>query len=329
MSWFFKRGVIMGISLALLVALATPLISSFLRIDASIIILISPILFISTVTMVCRSFLQGTLRFSQNVITLNVEMIGRLTIGFILVYLGFSVFGALVGLLLAFTLALFLSLYFLRNYNILQTKEKFTDTRKVLKYSIPIFIAAVAGNSFFSTDLLLVKHFFSPHDAGLYASLSTLGKIIFFGTAPIAAVMFPMVSKRHARGGNYIKIFLMSMVLTFGGAGVVLVLYYLFPEIAVGALYGSEFLEASGNLFWFGLFFTLFSLSSLIVSFYLSLEKTKVVIPLFVAAVLQAVGIWIYHDTILDVVMVSTVVASGLLVTLLSYFIYETYKLKK
>ena len=39
-------------------------------------------------------------------------------------------------------------------------------------------IQALAFTSFFTTDLILVKHFFPPFEAGIYAALSTLGKII-------------------------------------------------------------------------------------------------------------------------------------------------------
>ena len=51
--------------------------------------------------------------------------------------------------------------------------------------------------------LILVKHFFSPHDAGIYAGLSLIGRVIFFFSAPIASVMFPVIVQKYARKENY------------------------------------------------------------------------------------------------------------------------------
>jgi hypothetical protein len=87
-------------------------------------------------------------------------------------------------------------------------------------------------------------------------------------------------------------------------------------------------LEAAPYLIWFGSFMTIYSLSSLILNFYLSKKQTKVVVFVVIAAIAQALGIWISHGSILAVIKVSLLSASFLLVSLLIYFGYETYKAK-
>ena len=63
-------------------------------------------------------------------------------------------------------------------------------------------------------DLILVKHFFSDQDAGVYATLSILGKIIYFAASPVASVMFPIVAGKHAKGEKYFEFLLMSLLIT-------------------------------------------------------------------------------------------------------------------
>ncbi|KKR82349.1 MAG: Capsular polysaccharide biosynthesis protein, partial [Candidatus Daviesbacteria bacterium GW2011_GWA2_40_9] len=166
----------------------------------------------------------------------------------------------------------------------------------------------------------LVKHFFSSHDAGIYAALSTLGKIIFFGAGPVAQVMFPIISKRHAQGEDYKKVFLYSLILSLLISLAVVLIYWLFPSLSVTILFGSSYLEVAGLLVQFGLFMTLLTLSSLMVNFYLSIGQTKVVVLPFVAALAQIIGLWFYHSSLEIVVNVSLVVSIALFAGLFVYF---------
>lgn len=196
------------------------------------------------------------------------------------------------------------------------------ELKSMAVYTFPVFIYTIAITSLYSTDLILVKHFFSSHDAGLYASLSTLGKIIFFGTGPIGSAMFPIISQRHARGIGYGKVFIYSFFATFLMSLVILSIYLLIPEFAVKLLYGSAYLESANLLVWFGLFITLFTLSSLLINFNLSIGRTKVAIFPFVAAISQIVLIWFNHQSLFEVILISILVTALLLVSLLIYSIY-------
>jgi len=126
-----------------------------------------------------------------------------------------------------------------------------------------------------------------------------------------------------SRGKGYVGIFFISFLITTVIAGVVLLIYWLLPELAVGVLYGEEFLSAAPNLVWFGMFMAIFALSSLTVGFYLARGKTNIVFLIVLAAVGQAAGIWLFHDSILTVIKVSIVSVSFLLASLLIYFGYE------
>jgi O-antigen/teichoic acid export membrane protein len=327
--WFVIRGGILGVVVCLVFIALTGYLSEFLHVDSKIIFLIGPILLCSVLSLVFKSFLQGTLKFKQTVIVTNTEMIGRLVLGVLFVYLGFAVYGALLGLLLSSVLGILLGKWYLSEYSFTRKEKSNVDTQKVLSYSLPILISSIAMNALISMDLVLVKHFFSPDNAGIYASVATLGKMIFYGTAPVAAVMFPLVSKKHAAGENYIKVFLLSLLMTVGVSGAVLLVFFILPEITVGSVYGNKYLTASSYLFMYGIFVTLFTLASLILNFYLSIGKTKLIWFCVAASMVQIGGIWIFHTSLSDVILVSIVSALFFLVSLLLYFVVDIRKTPK
>lgn len=323
-SWFGKKALVIGLGGAILVFLTTPFLSRFLHIQYSIMAILPVIFLLAIFGLLYTSFLQGLLRFKEIVISTNVNMMGRLILGTVFIYLGFSVIGVVLGILLAAVISFLLLRYFLREYDFFSSNGILKNEKKVFDYTVPILFVSISTYSIFSTDVLLVKHFFSAYDAGIYASLSTLGKIVFYGAAPIGSVMFPMISKRHARGLGYRKIFTLSLFLTAVITGSVVFIYWLFPQLMVKLLYGDEFLGAESSLVWFGLFMAVFTLGSLILNYYLSREKTMVVPFVVLAALIQAGGIWFFHDSILTVIKVSIFAASLLLGALLIYFGYET-----
>lgn len=331
LSWFNRKTISIGAAITLLLLLATPFLSSFLHIESKIMIFNGPILFFFFLSLTYRSFLQGILRFKEVVLATNGEFITRFLFSLIFVLIGLSVFGATLGIFLSSVVGYILSRLFLKEFRATGGEEGFKGGKEVISYAAPLFLISLAQNSIFSTDVILVKHFFDSHDAGIYASLSTLGKIIFYGSGPIGSVMFPLVSQRHSMGKDYLRIFFISFLITSAIAGAILLIYFLLPELAIGLLYGEKFLSAAPYLVWFGVFMTIFTLSSLIVSFYLSRGQTNIIILVVLAALGQAFGIWLFHDSILTVIKVSITSVSFLLVGLLIYFGYElkTGKVKK
>jgi O-antigen/teichoic acid export membrane protein len=310
----------LGIILAIVFLVTTPFFSNFLHIDYLTFMLITPILGLSVPSFVYRSFLQGMMKFREVVTTTNLDFISRLILGIFFVYFGLETFGAILGIVFSTLFSFFLLRHYLSSYRYSTNGEKFKNSKALLKYAAPIFLATVGTNSIFSTDVVLVKHFFTPHDAGIYASLSTLGKIIFFGAGPISAVMFPLVSQRFSHGGAYRKIFILSFIMALTICLGVLLVYWLFPKISIRLLFGSDYLEGSTYLVWFGIFMTFFTLGSLILNFYLSIEKTKTAFIIAIVALMQAVGIWLFHDTILTVIKVSIIASFLFLGSMILYF---------
>lgn len=324
-TWTERRSLLFGLLAGGALLLTSPAISRFLHIqDKLAVAIIGPIFLLWIVGQFNRAALQGLMRFGRIVAAQIVDVLAKIIIGVLLVFMGYSVVGALGGLVVGGALVVFLTHIFIKDY--IGTKEESPNLLPMVKYAIPVILMSFATTSLFSTDLVLVKHFFSAHDAGIYASLSTLGKIIFFGAGPVGSVMFPIVARRQARGENYKRVFAFSAILTLSIATGVLFIYWVLPELAINLLYGSLYLEGASLLFWFGVFMLLFTLSSLFASYHLSLGQTSVVVLPVLAALAQGIGIWLFHGSLLTVIWVS-IFASGLLLAgLLVYFGYASAK---
>lgn len=320
LQWFFRKSLYIGIIVCILSTIATPWLSSFLHIDAKIILLAGPIFLVTLLSLVFKSHLQGILKFTHFIVILNTEMIGRLLFGLVFVYLGWDVFGAITGLFVSLVVGAILGKMYLKHHTLWKVPEFAVDAKSIATYSLPILISSFATNSLLSSDVLLIKHFFEPRDAGIYASIATIGKIVFYAAAPLNAVMFPMVSQKHAKGEKYMKVFLSSIGLTLAMSLSVLILFLIIPHFIVGSLYGDRYTDASSNIFWYGVFMTFFTLSTLVLNFFLSIGKTKLVLVALLAAVAQIAGIWMYHDSLFSVIQISTVVSVFFFVTLLLYF---------
>ena len=296
----------LAIILAVVVILVSLPVSKFLNIPSPVpIMILAPILFFSLLTLVNQSTAQGLLKFIGVVGPNFTSNFTKLALGVVFIAIGLSVPGAMLAIAIGSLLAYVFSLVIIKKkITKLPQKSKF-DLKPFFKYTFPALLQALAFTSLFTVDVILVKHFLPDFDAGLYASLSTSGKIIYFTVTPIAGVMFPIVSKRHSAGESYKKIFLtalaFSIVLSLGVDAV----YYFFPKTAISILFGSKYLEASSELILMGIFITFYSLNYFLVNYFLAFGKIKVVLLPIVAAILQIIGIFFFwHDNITQVLVI-------------------------
>lgn len=310
-----------------LVLLFSPLISSFLNISKlSYMFFIALSFLFSLQVMVNRSILQGLIKFKELVVSILAENSLKLLLSIILVYLGFKVDGVMFVLIISTLLGWYITNHYLKIRLSKHTYLAPSNIKPMLFFIIPVTIQSIATTSLYSSDVILVKHFFSSYDAGIYAALSTLGKIILFGAGPISAVMFPLISQKKAQGQKYRNIFIYSFLATLLLIIVILLIYWLYPQLAIQLLYGKAYTEAADLLVWVGGFIGLFTLSLLVITYHLSLGRTSVVVLPLLAAIMQIIMVILFHQTLFMVILISIVISALLLVSL---SIYSTIYVKQ
>jgi O-antigen/teichoic acid export membrane protein len=228
--------------------------------------------------------------------------------------------GAMFGLLLSIITGCLISFIFLRKYLSIKLSANI-DKKGVVVFTIPVLIQTISMTSLMSIDLILVKHFFSSFDAGVYAAVSTMGKIILFASAPVATVMFPVITKKYSLGENFSKIFFLSLCATLAVVMGVIFLYYLFPYFAMGMLYGDKYFSGITLLVPYALYTGLLSLVGLYTNLYMSINHNKIMVLPLLAAIMQFLAINLLHNSIQEVIWVSVGVAALLFILLSVYFL--------
>ncbi len=320
--WVILWSLCLGIFLSLAFLALSPLLINFLHINQpNSILILSPTIILLVFLNTARSIFQGLLKFGSYVLVNLSEVVTKLLLSVIFILLGWEVFGVMVAIVIGVLCSSLLTYFLLTRY-IVGKRDKPPDILPLFKYSVPVFFLSIALTSMCSTDIILVKHFFTADEAGLYAALAKLGSIAFFGAAPIASVMFPHISRNHSRGKSYNRFFYLSLLLVLAISIPVVVIYKIFPILVIKFLFGSQFIGGSEILWWFGIYMLLLGIVVLFLQFYLSVGKTKIVSLFVFAALLQAILIWFIHPTILSVIQVSIVSVTLLVVALLIYFPY-------
>lgn len=275
------------------------------------------------VSVVNGSAIQGFQLFTASSVLTTVGMTLRLVFGTAFAYFGVgwtlvsNIFSNIIGYGFSF-----IPLRFFRN---IQEKPITINRKEVLGFSVPTLITTFGITLLFSQDVLLVKHYFTAHEAGIYASLSVLGKVLFYATGAVSFVLFPVISERNASRRGHSRLVAVGLFII----GLVCVgltaVYFIAPQIVLLA-FGEAFIGAAGYMGPFAIFMSFFSLSSILIQTLLALDKVRVWIITSVSAFLQTILLMLFHSTISQVIEVNIAVSVALFLSLLLYYTYGTSK---
>lgn len=323
-----KKFSVFGLFFLAVFLLLSPLFARLTKINSFPLFLgIGLTAYLSIGLSIISSTLQGEKRFKELSYFSVFTTWSKLLVGVFLVLLGWRMFGAVYSMVISSVLALVFGFSFLRSrYFLKKMKPNFSFKKSFMKieqYSLLVLLAVLSLSSLVYTDIILARYYLLPVEAGQYAALSVMGKIIFFASSPVVSVMFPLVSESQRKKENYRRYMNLSILLVLGISAVISVLYCFFPEIFMSKLFGESYRNVSSLLGLFAVFLSLYSLCSLMINYYLSLFKMKPILWSALLAVLQVVSILFFHKNIQQVVMVGIFTCSLLLSGLLIYYLYE------
>ena len=325
--YFNQKMLIFSGFIMLIIFIISPLVKSFLRLDSVFpIVFLGLLFFVSVFSTIDRAILQGLMNFNQMVVSHIGETGSKMVAALFLVWLGLGVNGAILALVIGGMTGYFLANIYLKSIKKIKVAKPDISTKDFLKFGLPVFLVNLSFTSLYTNDIILVKHFFPAYEAGIYAALAVLGKIIFFATSSIPMVVFPMAAHRHSQGKKTRHILNVSLLMVFAvSLGIVLV-YRLFPGLMISILFGKEYLSASPLLVWMGIFISLYSLAYLLINYFLSTDKTRIVILPIIFALIQLVLISKFHQSLFQSLQISVLVSGLLLLGLMIYYLYEPAK---
>ena len=202
---------LVGILAFLFFVILSPKINLFLNIyDKYLLEMVGVCIFLSIIAVVNRAIIQAKLSFIFiSAVAISASLL-KLISGTLFALAGLKVYSGLFAFFLSFSLSFISSFIPLRFIFKSGIKTDKIDIKKILQFGFPSALSILGLTLFVTSDILLVKHFFDPVSAGLYAGLEVVAKVIFFFSAPVATVMFPLVVRKYENGENYHKDFLIA-----------------------------------------------------------------------------------------------------------------------
>ncbi len=314
----------LGLIVVLTIALLSPLLASFLHLDSKLpVIFIAPLLFFVILLPLNRGILQGLQRFGASIINQSIDPILKLTVGLLLVK-GFSlgVNGAVITLTIASAVAYLASYLPLKSILSHKATPLAAIPKEVKAYSAIALVAFLLATLLMNIDILMVKHFLTSYQAGLYTALSTLGKIVLFVTTPIVSVMFPMISDLSGRNKKHYHILFQSFLLVTAISLTGVVGYFLLPNFVVKLLFGVKYLSVAPLLGLFGIVMLLYSLINLWVNYFLSIGNGFFIWILGLSVGTELVLLSVFHanfTAIINDLLIAMIVG---FVGLTGYYLY-------
>ena len=329
-SKIYKNATFVGLGLgALIIVFAGQLQAIFNTSSSSMFTIFGigvPLYFLMSVN---RGVFQGKKEFKSLSITYQAEMLSRLVITLALIFL-LDVQSSVViaiGILISFGFGLvpfkFKNLNFKKSIAIEASQSK-----QVKNFFIITAFYELTQIIINNSDILLVKHYFDAYDAGLYASLALIGRIVYFVAWMFVMLLLPTVVQLKKEGKATAPILFKYVGYIAAIATAIVIGCALFPETAITLLFGDSYLAMAPLLWKYALATGLFAISNIFAYYYLSLDRYIPVVISGVFGMLQMGLVIFFHESLEQVVHMQIIAMVLLLVIQVIFFMFDS-KLKK
>lgn len=327
---------IIALSFFLVIIFASSPISSFLQISSrGLVILFGLSLVFSMVTPILWGGLQGLQKFGLLTLNLIINSGLKLALGILFVLLGFGLWGAMGAIAVSYIVTTILSLFLIgvsllkektvAGQEVIQKSPLPSNFSEVYHYSFSAGLVLLCFMVLTNIDLILVKHFFTPIEAGYYSIAQMVGKIILVLPIPIVTVMFPKLSSLEGREEGIPSTLGKSLRIAVFLCGGSILFSLLFPLPIVKILSGKVYLECAPLIGMFSVNMTLFSLTLILLYYHLSTPRRWFLYPLFFFTLIEIGLMILFHDTLIQVLVIVGIVAFCLLM-INFYLAYRPYK---
>jgi O-antigen/teichoic acid export membrane protein len=271
-----------------------------------------------------RGYIQGIYGFRRLATNLVIEGAFRLGGSVLLVLLGMGVEGVIAANSAAVVVAYLTAAPRLagRVPNPLRLSYALRETSQAIIF----FAGQVLINN---CDIVLVKHFFSANEAGLYAAVAMVGRVIFAFSSSVVNSMFPLVAGTRDEERRDFRVIAtsLSLVLVIGSA--LAIGLAIAPAGMWTALFGSGF-EIVGTynlpylLALYAITTIVFSLSVVIITFEMSykIANTRWIQLAFSGVVIAA--ICRFHSSLHQVILVQLVLMVALFICVAIPFLMDS-----
>jgi O-antigen/teichoic acid export membrane protein len=291
--------------------------------------LINLVLIYGGAIVIFRAILQGNTFFISSAINLFIEQLAKFLLIFIFVY---AFLWGLTGALLALTFSSMVSIIYaywqikkLLAHDITRCPTDYNyDLAAIWKYFSLVLTSAIAFTLIYNLDMLAVKYYLNSQEAGLYAALLIIGRIIFFLSTPINSQILPSVVENSHSSQIQIKILIKS--LSYLGIIIfpVITLFVFYPEFIINLLIGEKYLEIAPILPYFAIPMILITLIQIFKTYFLALQNKLFFVMLYFGLIIELFLIFSWPKTIINIVLAVSI-SYGVIVFLMILYLLKLH----
>ena len=322
----FKKALIVGLTAGVaIIVFANELQRVFNTSTSSMFIIFGigvPLYFLMSVN---RGVFQGKKEYKSLSITYQAEMLSRLIITLTVFFL-FDIPSSIIiasGILMSFIFGL-LPFKFkqIKINNLIDIGEN--KTKQVRNFFVITAFYELTQIIINNSDILLVKHYFTPGEAGLYASLALIGRIVYFIAWMFVMLLLPTVVQLKKEGKETAQILFKYVTYIAIIAAIIILGCGLFPKTAITILFGEQYLSIAPLLWKYALATGIFAVSNIFAYYYLSLDRYIPVVFSGVFGILQMCLVVFFHKNLEQVVHMQIGAMLLLLIAQILFFIFNS-----
>lgn len=283
------------ILMAAFIALA-PQIRAFLQLPGlGPLIALSAALPLCLILGVARGVVQGEERFLP--LSSNFVLYGATTLACLPLVLHYNLraVGAIVAVNLAVCLCVLLAAITLRDLPHAAHHERLSIW-PMIRSALGASAGITAITLFYNVDVLLASHFLPDTTRGDYVAMNLLGRILFFGTISVSAVMFPRVAALHAEGKSPKRVVNLSLGLVLFAGGLVTLVYFFLPHVVITLLlHKPEFQAIAPYLGIFGLGMLGLAIANVLMYYFVAVHLRRFAWSLAIGGITFLVVLSLFH----------------------------------
>ena len=276
-----------------------------------------------------RGYDQGSYRFHRLAMSLVIEGAFRLGGSYVLVVAGFGVRGVVAANAVAMAVSYFAMTPWLPAAA--PNPLRFWDGVREIAQALLFYSGQMLINN---CDLVVVKHIFPAQEAGLYAAIGLVGRVIFVLSAAVVNSTFPIVAGTRAEERKDLRVIATPLLLVLViGSFVALAMWIappglwttmLGPGFQIAGKYDIPYLSAL-----YALKTVVYSISAVVITFEMAhkIANTSWIQLLFSGMLIA--GIYQFHSSLHQVIMVQLAVLSALFVVVAIPFLIDALTTSK
>lgn len=171
-----------------------------------------------------------------------------------------------------------------------------------------------------------MKHYFNNEEAGLYASLALIGRVVYFVAWMFLMLLLPTVLTLKKEGKNTRPILIKYVGYIVVLSTFIVATTYFFRDQVVFLMFGENYLSVAFLLWKYALATSIFAIANIFAYYFLSINKYAPVVISALLGLTQIILIAMFHKSLEQVVEMQIISMVILLIFQLVYFFYHCNK---